>query len=78
MLLGTWVLLLPFLGFPGTWDKWLLVATGIILIGVGIAVRRASPARGHAQRRDSAQESFQFQAQRSAVEDEHHGHQARH
>lgn len=40
MLLGTWVALLPFLGFPGSWDRILLVISGVIIISIGIAMRR--------------------------------------
>lgn len=37
---GTFVAVLPFLGFPGEWDRVLLVAVGVLIIGLGIAVRR--------------------------------------
>jgi len=40
MLLGAWVALLPFLGFPGSWDRVLLLASGVIIISVGISLRR--------------------------------------
>lgn len=42
MLGGVFVALLPFLGFPNSWDKVLMVVTGIILFAAGIAVRRGN------------------------------------
>jgi len=44
MLLGAWVALLPFLGFPSSWDKVLFLASGVIIISVGISIRRAKTA----------------------------------
>jgi len=44
MLLGVWVGLLPFLGFPSSWDRILFLISGIILISVGISMRRAKTA----------------------------------
>jgi uncharacterized membrane protein len=40
MLLGVWVAILPFLGFPGSWDRILLLISGIIIISIGISLRR--------------------------------------
>ena len=40
MALGAFVAILPFLGFPIKWDTALLVAVGIIIIVLGIVVRR--------------------------------------
>ncbi len=40
MLAGAFVAVLPFLGFPNTWDTALLVAAGFAIIGLGIVVRR--------------------------------------
>jgi hypothetical protein len=40
MLLGVWVAMLPFLGFPGSWDRILLLISGVIIISVGISLRR--------------------------------------
>lgn len=40
MLAGAFVAILPFLGFPSSWDKALLVFIGICIVGFGIAVRR--------------------------------------
>lgn len=35
MLIGVWVMIILFLGFPGTWEKILLLATGAALVAVG-------------------------------------------
>ena len=40
MLLGSFVALLPFLGFPNSWDTVLLLIAGIIIVFLGIVVRR--------------------------------------
>jgi len=41
MALGAFVAVLPFLGFPSSWDVVLLVLSGVALIAVGIVIRRA-------------------------------------
>lgn len=40
MLLGAFVLIEPQLGFPATWDSVLLFIAGVVIVGLGIAVRR--------------------------------------
>jgi hypothetical protein len=40
MLAGASVAVLPFLGFPDTWDTILFFIAGVIIIGLGIVVRR--------------------------------------
>ena len=40
MLAGGFVLIEPQLGFPATWDRILLTCAGILIIALGIAVRR--------------------------------------
>ena len=40
MLAGGFVLIEPQLGFPATWDNVLLSCAGILIIALGIAVRR--------------------------------------
>jgi len=40
MLAGALVALLPFLGFPNSWDNVLLFIAGIFVIALGIIVRR--------------------------------------
>ena len=32
--LGLWTMVFLFLGFPSTWDKWLAVITGILIIAI--------------------------------------------
>ena len=40
ILLGAFVALLPFLGFPNSWDDMLLLCAGILIVILGIIVRR--------------------------------------
>ena len=40
MLAGTFVVALPFLGFPNSWDTALFFLAGIFVIALGIVVRR--------------------------------------
>lgn len=40
MLAGSLVALLPFLGFPNSWDTVMFFLLGVLVIGLGIAVRR--------------------------------------
>ena len=40
ILAGAFVTVLPFLGFPTSWDSVLLVLVGVCIVGLGIAVRR--------------------------------------
>lgn len=40
MLAGAFVATLPFLGFPNSWDSALLFIAGVLIIGLGIIVRR--------------------------------------
>lgn len=44
MLTGAFVAVLPFLGFPNSWDSVLLLLAGILTIILGIIVRRRSGA----------------------------------
>lgn len=37
---GVFVFFVPFLGVPGEWKKWSLVVVGVLLMGVGYALRR--------------------------------------
>lgn len=45
MLTGTFVALLPFLGFPLKWDNVILVILGVCIVILGIAVRRRGKRR---------------------------------
>ncbi len=40
MLAGAFVAVLPFLGFPNSWDSALLFLAGIFIISLGIILRR--------------------------------------
>ena len=44
MLSGAFVAVLPFLGFPNSWDTFFFVFAGVLTIALGIVVRRR-PAR---------------------------------
>jgi hypothetical protein len=46
MLLGIWIAILPFLGFPGSWDRIFFLISGIILISIGISLRRSKNSNG--------------------------------
>ena len=50
MLAGAIVALLPFLGFPNSWDSIFFLLLGIFVIALGIVVRRRSPAQTDAPR----------------------------
>lgn len=43
--LGTWVAVVPFLGFPVSWDRVLFTISGIMLVVLGILVWRDEIAR---------------------------------
>lgn len=45
MLAGAFVAVLPFLGFPNSWDTVLLFLAGVFIIGLGIVVRRRTSSR---------------------------------
>ena len=44
ILAGTFVAALPFLGFPARFDTILLLLVGILIIGLGVTLRRRSVA----------------------------------
>jgi len=50
MLAGAFVAILPFLGFPNSWDNALFFLAGIFIISLGIIVRRRG---GHSTRPES-------------------------
>jgi hypothetical protein len=39
MALGICVIILPFLGFPGFWERILILAVGVIIVGVAYSMR---------------------------------------
>jgi len=47
MLSGAFVAALPFLGFPNSWDTAFFLAAGIVIIALGIVVRRRLARRSH-------------------------------
>lgn len=40
MFSGALVAVLPFLGFPNSWDKAILFVVGMVIVGLGVLVRR--------------------------------------
>lgn len=51
MLCGAFVLALPFLGFPTSWDSVLMVIVGALIVGLGIVVRRKEGERQTMERK---------------------------
>jgi hypothetical protein len=45
MLLGVLVALVPFLGFPNSWDRVIFLVLGGLVVGLGIVLRRNAVAR---------------------------------
>jgi hypothetical protein len=45
ILCGALVALLPFLGFPNSWDRVFLLILGICVVGLGIVLRRRASSR---------------------------------
>ena len=45
MFLGAFTMLVPFMGFPSTWDTIILLVAGVLTIALGIAVRRGNRPR---------------------------------
>ncbi len=54
ILAGTFVAALPFLGFPARWDSILLLIAGILIIGLGVTLRRKIVARERRQRDETS------------------------
>lgn len=53
MLSGVLVTLLPFLGFPLKWDNVILVVLGVLVIALGIMVRRRGLVRRSAVQKNN-------------------------
>ena len=45
IILGVWVFVLPFTGFPDSWKTWLLVITGLVIIYIGALLLKHSRER---------------------------------
>ena len=58
MFSGTFVALLPFLGFPSSWDRVLLFIVGIFIVSLGIVVRRKGERLYRAPLRTPTSEEF--------------------
>lgn len=46
VVLGVWITFLPYLGIPSSWKTTLFVLTGLILVLLGLAMRRDALRRG--------------------------------
>lgn len=57
MLSGVLVAILPFLGFPNSWDSVMFVILGVIMVSLGVVVRRRAPRRGTDSRDSIYEES---------------------
>jgi arginine exporter protein ArgO len=40
LFIGIWIMILPFLGFPTSWKKVLLIVTGLFVVFIGYMVWR--------------------------------------
>lgn len=67
--LGIWILILPYLGVPGSWRTTLLALTGVGLIVLGFFLRAEVLSRGG---RHGSHHSFVENSATSAQE--HHSH----
>lgn len=47
MALGLWLIVLPYLGIPGSWRTVLLILSGIVIAGTGFFLRSEALARSH-------------------------------
>ncbi len=55
MLAGSFIALLPFLGFPSSWDTVIFFLLGVFVIGLGIVARRARVSKAsHSPSRDTS------------------------
>lgn len=58
MLFGALIAIMPFMGFPNAWDDVFFAIAGLVVIALGIAVRRRipyEPRRRRARRRPEAE-----------------------
>jgi hypothetical protein len=53
MILGAWIALVPYLGFPRSWDEPMLVISGLLLVLVGFLLRHHALERLKRQSRRS-------------------------
>lgn len=70
--LGVWVVIIPYLGVPGSWRTVLLIGTGILLIIIGLFLRTDSLGRGT---RRGVHHSFVENGFASTAHGEHHHHE---
>ncbi len=68
MLSGGFVAVLPFLGFPNSWDSVLFFLAGILIIGLGIVVRRRGLGLDEGKRRELRDREQSFRTPPSSDE----------
>ena len=68
MLSGGFVAVLPFLGFPNSWDSVLFFLAGILIIGLGIVVRRRGLGLDEGKRRELRDREQSFRTPQSSDE----------
>lgn len=52
IVLGIWIIAVPYLGVPSSWKTVLFVLTGIVLAGVGFLLRGEAISRGDTRTRN--------------------------
>lgn len=58
IVLGLWIIVLPYLGIPGGWRTTLLILTGAALMGLGFLLRNEALGRGSHTKGSRGQNSF--------------------
>jgi VIT1/CCC1 family predicted Fe2+/Mn2+ transporter len=63
MTAGAFVAVLPYLGFPNSWDTILFLVAGVLIVGLGVIVRRRIAHRIHPSTRSERDEMSTSPAQ---------------
>jgi hypothetical protein len=81
IVLGLWIIVLPYLGIPGGWRTTLIVLTGIALMGLGFILRGEALGRGshakHSSRNSFVENMPASQADAPAHDHSAHDHKER-
>lgn len=59
MLLALWIILLPFLGFKSTWDKNILIITGLIILILSMRLNQANNRLGKSSDKNAPEKAEQ-------------------
>ncbi len=68
--LGLWIIVLPYLGIPGSWRTVLFILTGLALVALGFYLRNDALSAGAA--RSSKRPFIESEPHLSAGEESHH------